>query len=290
MPAGDVFSRVVTVEGLEAIPDLFGDVFGNAADGAIALEKATANIQGNIRTVDHPPQGQQEAGHYLFAVIGDKHLVAVELDAALGDVDVGLELGEVENAVDHKGVIGVEVNPQQGVFLEGVEVAVKLQIVLVAEATGGLLPGGFVFVDHLPIQLDGYRHEVAVGFNQLANPGRLQVFLLPLHQGKGDGGTDGAAIAGAQFKFGGAGARPVHRRCPFLVGQTIDLHLSRHHKGGVEPQTKVADNRVGGGTVFILGDKFFSAGEGHLVDVLLHLLGGHANAGIGDGQGLFMLI
>ena len=147
-----------------------------------------------------------------------------------------------------------------------------------------------MFVDHLPVQLDGHRHEVTVGFNQLANPGGLQIFLLPLHQGKGDGGTDGGAIAGAQLKFSGTGTGPVHRRCSFLVGKTIDFHLGRHHKGGVEAQTKVADDRIGGGAIFVFGDKFFGAGKGHLVDVLFHLLGGHTNAGIGDGQGVFMLI
>jgi hypothetical protein len=105
-------------------------------------KKAPTHVKGNIGAVDYPPQRQQEPGHHFFAVVGDEHLVAVELNAALGDIDIRLQLGEVENAVNHKGVVGVEVNPQQRIFLEGIQVAVELQVVFVAEAAGGLLSRG----------------------------------------------------------------------------------------------------------------------------------------------------
>ena len=194
LPTGDVLGGVVAVQGLEAIAHLLGNVVGNATDGAIALQEAPAHVERNIGAIDHPAQGQQKAGHHLFRVVGDKHLVAVELNAALGDVDIGLELREVENAVDHKGVVGVEVNPQQRVFLEGIQIAVKLQVVIVGEAAGRLFPGSFVLVDNFAVDLDRHRHEVAVGFNQLPNAGGFRIFLFSLHQGEGNGGAHGAAL------------------------------------------------------------------------------------------------
>ena len=52
----------------------------------------------------------------------------------------------------------------------------------------------------------------------------------------------------------------------------------------------MADDRVGGSAVFILGDELLGTGKGHLVDVLLHFVGGHADAGVGDGEGFLVFI
>jgi hypothetical protein len=147
-----------------------------------------------------------------------------------------------------------------------------------------------VLVDHFPIQLDGHRHEVAVGFDQLPDAGGFGVLFFALHQVQGDGGAHGATFRGAEGEFRGAVTAPVDGIGPFLVGEGVDLHLGGHHKGGVEAQTKVADDGVFCGGVLILFDEILSTGEGHLVDVLLHLVSGHADAGIGHAEGFLVLI
>ncbi len=44
------------------------------------------------------------------------------------------------------------------------------------------------------------------------------------------------------------------------------------------------------GVVFIFGEEFFGAGEGYLIDILIDVVGIHANAMVGDGEsaGLFI--
>ena len=73
-------------------------------------------------------------------------------------------------------------NPEQRVSLEGIEVAVELDVVLIRELAGTLAPGGFPLVDGFALQLDLHRHEVAIGGDQRPDASRLDVFLFFLHQ------------------------------------------------------------------------------------------------------------
>ncbi len=146
-------------------------------DGAIGLEEAPRNIEGNVAAINYAAQGQQEAGNHFFAIIRDEDLIAEQLHRTLGDIDVGLEFREVENAVDDKGIVGIQMHPEQGVFLVGIQIAVELQIVFIRQFARGRFPGCFLLVDlfrfgggffgdHL--QLDRVGHEVAVGLDQRA--------------------------------------------------------------------------------------------------------------------------
>ena len=57
-------------------------------------------------------QEGEEVGYDALNRVGHIHLVAVELDAVLLQVDVALYLGEVEYAREVEGVVYIEVNPE----------------------------------------------------------------------------------------------------------------------------------------------------------------------------------
>ena len=92
-------------------------------------------------------------------------------------------------------------NPEQGIALEWVEVAIQLDVVLIAELPGALAPGGFALVDRLPFQLHLHRHEVAVGIDQGANPGGLDVLELLLLQVQDHVGAGFAALSGFEAEI-----------------------------------------------------------------------------------------
>ena len=78
----------------------------------------------------------------------------------------------------------------------------------------------------------------------------------------------------------------MHRLLAVPVGERVDGHLVGHHERGVEAQSEMTDDLVLVGLVLVLLQEILGAGEGDLVDVLLHLVGGHAQAVIGEGDGL----
>ena len=96
-------------------------------------------------------------------------------------------------------------------------------------------------------------------------------------------GDDGAAL-GAVAGFHGEGhavlADPADGFGAFCAGEGIDGDFIRDHKGGIEAQTKVADNAALVIALVIL-QEFFGTGESDLVDVLFDFLGRHADAVIG---------
>ena len=71
--------------------------------------------------------------HDAFHLVGDKHLVAVELNLVALQFDVGLDAWEIENTREVEGVIHIEVNPEKGFVVHGVEGAVERLVVLVLE-------------------------------------------------------------------------------------------------------------------------------------------------------------
>ncbi len=64
------------------------------------------------------------------------------------------------------------------------------------------------------------------------------------------------------------------------------MNLVRYHKRGVETQAEVSDNLVIVGLVLVLLHEIRGAGKSDLVDVLVHLLGGHAQTIVMKGDGL----
>ena len=68
------------------------------------------------------------------------------------------------------------------------------------------------------------------------------------------------------------------------------MHLVRYHERGIEAQAEVADDLVIVGLVLILLQESGRAGEGDLVDIFLHLFGGHAKSGVDEFQGFLFRV
>ena len=78
-------------------------------------------------------QEGEKLGHDVLYLIGDEHLIAVELNLVAVDVQVVLNLGEIEHARQMEGIIYVEVYPEQGLVGHWIEVAVEIAVVFVLE-------------------------------------------------------------------------------------------------------------------------------------------------------------
>ncbi len=83
---------------------------------------------------------------------------------------------------------------------------------------------------------------------------------------------------------------PVQLQCTvlslFLIGFGEDLDLVGHHERRVESQSEMTDDRL----VLVLLHKLLGAREGDLVDILVHLLGRHADTAVGHGQRFGFLV
>ena len=95
-----------------------------------------------------------------------------------------------------------------------------------------------------------------------------------------DIGAGFAALTPFQGEVGGAIAAPAHRLGIGPGRERDQLHLVGHHEAGIEAQAEVADDGII--LAFIFLQEFLGAGEGHLVDVALHLIGRHADAVVAD--------
>ena len=126
-------------------------------------------------------QEGEEVGYDALYRVGHIHLVAVELDAILLQVDVALDLGEVEHTGEVEGVVYIEVNPEQRLIAHGVEVAVELLVVLVGEFARSTCPQGVGVVDDV----------VLIGLHLLAI---LPILLLA----EGDRDGEETAVLGEQ--------------------------------------------------------------------------------------------
>ena len=65
-----------------------------------------------------------------------------------------------------------------------------------------------------------------------------------------------------------------------------NLHLVADHEGTIESESEVTDKLFV--TVLVLLHEVGHAAESYLVDVLLHLVGGHADATVAHGEGLLL--
>ena len=76
-------------------------------------------------------------------------------------------------------------------------------------------------------------------------------------------------------------AGPADAGGRLIIALSVDLDLVGHHKGGVKTEAEVPYDAV---LILILLDKLLSATDGDLIDVLVDLIGRHADAVIRDDQ------
>ena len=82
---------VVFVHLRQFVCHFLGDVAGNLLDVVVGLQIAAADVQRDIRAVNHTVQQRQVFRHDVFDFVGHEYLVAIELNLVL------LQLQRVES-------------------------------------------------------------------------------------------------------------------------------------------------------------------------------------------------
>ena len=246
-------------------------------------------------------QQGEKIGHNVVHVVGDEHLVAVELDLVAVDGHALLDLREIEYAREIEGIVHVQVYPEHRIFVHRIQGVVEVQIVFVLEFRRGLGPERLNGVDdivffrfHLlavfPFGLFAEdhreRHELAVFAQKRGDTALFRVFLVFVVDVQGYHGSAVCLLALLHAEFGIAFAAPFHRLLPFLPAERFDGDLLRHHECRVEAEAEVADYVL----VFVFFQELPCRRERYLVDVAVHFFGGHAYAVVHDAQRFLLLV
>ena len=107
-------STVLLEYGVELIRNLFGDVAADFLHVAVVLQKASGNVQGKVGTINDAFQQHQVFRHHLLDVVGDVNLVVVKLNLSRHDLKLVALLRKIENPLQIKGIIHIQMNPEQG--------------------------------------------------------------------------------------------------------------------------------------------------------------------------------
>ncbi len=192
---------------------------------------------------------------------------------------------------------------EEGIFLHRIEFVVEGQVVLVLEVAGLAGPQGLRIIDDvvlvgvdilavLPLfllaQADGDGHELAVFVQQGSHLGFLgEIFAVSIEE-QGDGGSAVRFLAFCHGEVRLTLALPLHCLRTFLPGKGLDAYLLRNHEGGVEAQSEMSDDAAS--LVLVFFQELACRRKGDLVDILVHLFLGHADAAVGDLDGLGLVV
>ena len=82
----------------------------------------------------------KEFWYDAFNLVGNEHLIAVELNFVSLDVQLVLYLGEVKYAGEVEGIVYIKVDPEEGLVCHGVELTVEFLVVLILQFIGFVCP------------------------------------------------------------------------------------------------------------------------------------------------------
>ena len=116
---------VILEDTIKAVCHLLGDIGGNLLHVSIALKVRTAHVERNIWRVYHAMKEGEEVWYDAFHLVGDEHLIAVELYLIALQVDMALHTREVKDTRQMEREIHIEVNPEERLVLHRVEGAVE---------------------------------------------------------------------------------------------------------------------------------------------------------------------
>ena len=313
-----VLLPVVVQHGLELALDLLFDVPGDDGQLAVVLQHFPADVQGKVLAVYHAPDKAEVLRQQILTGIHDHHAAGIELQApleVLGVEIVGCLGGDIQQGLEGNLALGAEVDHPQGLVVVVELILIEGVIFFLGHVLLILLPQG----DH---GVEGGHLGVAFVFGLILGRILLLPGLLHLHA---DGVADVVGILGDQVadfvlfqilvvgvllgiglqhhNHIGAGAIPLRFLNGIAVGALGDPlighigavffgdhgHLGGHHKGRVEAHAELADDV----NVVLLFHGLLEAqraGLGDGAQILLHLLLGHTDAVIGNGQGSCFLI
>ena len=184
-------------------------MFRNLLYLSVVLQEASRNVERNVGAVDHAVEKHQELGNDFLDVVGDEHLIAIQLYLSLFQLNLLLlYLGKIENPLQAERIIHIEVNPKQRLVIIHKRVAVEILIFLLRTFLGifqiersrivdGLilfclflfLPVFFLVLLFalflfglvaLRVQIDIVGHKRAIFAEEFADSVFLKKFFLPL--------------------------------------------------------------------------------------------------------------
>ena len=309
--------------------DLLGNVSGNLLHKSVVLQRASGDIQRQIRTVDHTLQQHQVFGDDFFDIIRDEDLVVVQFDLAFNGVILCVDPREVQDSFQVKRVIHVQMDPEQRLLVIQEHVPVEFFILLFralrrlfgpqrmcvadADRTASdlhlLLVVFFdVFKDNIIVaqvslvdrlfagirilfgEENLHRHEGAVFFEHFAHAVLIGKLQTLLIQMQCDRRARFRAVSGPHHILRAAVTLPVYRLRALPEAQRIDINLLGNHKGRIESQSEMSDNLVFVCFVFVFLQKFRGAGKSDLRNIFDNFLRRHADSVIDELQGLALVV
>ena len=213
------------------------------------------------------------------------------------NVDVALDFREVEHTGEVEGVVDIQMNPEEGIVLHGIEVAVEGLVILVLQCRGLFGPEGLGDVDDvrfvglllaavLPFGLlaegNGYGEELAVFLQQFFDAVFFKEFLAVVVDMEHDVRSALCLVSLFEGEFGVSVATPLVGRL-VLPALGDDVDTFGYHEGAVESESEVSDD--GSGIVLVFFQEVGGSAEGNLVDVAVNFFGGHTDTAVADGEG-----
>ena len=199
----------------------------------------------------------KEVGNDVVHMVGNEHLVAIELDFVLVYRHTLLDLREVEYAGEVERIVHIEVDVEHRVLLHRIEGVVEVHVVLLLQLARSLGPDRLYCVDDivlisfhalavLPLGLLAEnhrdRHELAVLAEQLLDTALACELVGVGVQVHGNHGTAVFLHAFAHLVGRRTVAAPEYRLCAFLPAESLYGHLGADHEGGIEAEAEMSDN------------------------------------------------
>ena len=321
---------VVGLHLLELGGDLLFHAQGDGLELAVVLQGLAGDVERHVLGVHDAAHEVVVIGQELGALVHDQHVGAVQGQALLVVLGVQVErraAGDEQQGVVLERALGME-GDGAGRVLVVMEVRlVELVVVGLLDIGRALLPDGRHGVDGLELlvvlvlrlvivagvlglglltalgdhHLDGIAHVVAVTGDEVAQAplGEIAIVILALDLagalvGLADGQDDVGAVLGALGVLDGVALHAVglpHMRPLLAKGTAHHAHLGGDHEGGVETHAKLADDiHVVALVLGVLLLELLGAGVRDGAQVLLELLGGHADTVIGNGERALVLV
>ncbi len=271
----------------------------------VLLEDLAAHVQGQVVGIDDALDEAQVGGEQVLLVVGDEDALDVELHPRLvvhvEEVE-GRLFGNEEKRRVLERALGVSVHVVKRVLRIVGDRLVELVVVLLLELVLGPLPERRGRVDLLGlfglllvlllrvVEENGERNVVRIFFDDGLDLPALGVLDPLVVQAEDDVGAGLVPFGRLEVEAALAVARPAEGRLAARLARD-DLGLLRHHEDRVEPHAELADEaRVDRRAGLDLGQEFAGARIGDGAEVVHQVLLAHADAGVGHGEGLGLLV
>ena len=287
---------------LQSVGHLLGDVGRDLLDILVGLKITSGHVERDVRRIDDTVKEGQEIRDDVLDVVGDEHLVAVELDVVLLDRHPVLDLREVEDAGEVERIVNIQVDVEQRILLHRVEIPVELHVVLLLQLGRLAGPQRLDLVDDVVLvgvdifavlpflflaEDDWNRHELAVLVQKLLDLTLRAVVLGGLVvKVKCDDGASLSLVARPHLELRIAFAGPDDPARSLFPGKRLDSHFLRDHESRVESQAEMADDVL----ILVLLEELTGGRERDLIDVPVDFLISHTDTGINDPQRLGLLV